>query len=148
VGAVPSKDSQIILRRLTTNLRPLVLEWADLGCSYQTSHGTKTVLAVGAGWGRERERRASGRWERRVPPRAAARGRQCARPTDAPPTPHPVRPQRVYGSAEPGQMLALMGPSGAGKVRRAGPRASALLPRRLRLARLPGPPHLLLCPLL
>jgi hypothetical protein len=49
MGAVPSKDSQIILRRLTTNLRPLVLEWADLGCSYQTSHGTKIVLAVRQG---------------------------------------------------------------------------------------------------
>jgi hypothetical protein len=51
VGAVPSKDSQIILRRLTTHLRPLFLEWNDLGCSYQTSQGTKVVLEVRlVGW--------------------------------------------------------------------------------------------------
>ncbi|GBF87651.1 ABC transporter G family [Raphidocelis subcapitata] len=67
--AVPPKDSCLILRRLTTNLnlRPLLLEWADLGCAYDTSGGTKVVL------------------------------------------------ERVYGQAEPGEMLALMGPSGAGK---------------------------------
>lgn len=45
-GVIPSKDSQLILRRLTTNLKPMVLEWVDLGCSYETSQGPKTVLQV------------------------------------------------------------------------------------------------------
>lgn len=55
---VPSRDSQLVLRRLTTNLRPLLLEWRDLGCSYDTAQGPKTVLQAsgslprwrGGGW--------------------------------------------------------------------------------------------------
>ncbi|KAI8467922.1 MAG: hypothetical protein J3K34DRAFT_523385 [Monoraphidium minutum] len=43
-GVVPSKDSQIILRRLTTNLRPMALEWNDLGCAYPSGQGVKVVL--------------------------------------------------------------------------------------------------------
>ena len=44
VGAVPSKDSQLVLRRLTSALRPLALEWRGVGCAYATSRGPRAVL--------------------------------------------------------------------------------------------------------
>lgn len=34
------------MRRLTTMLKPMVMEWQDIGCSYNTSAGMKTVLKV------------------------------------------------------------------------------------------------------
>jgi hypothetical protein len=44
--SVPSRRSQELMRRLTTRAKPMTLEWQNLGCSYSTSAGTKTVLQV------------------------------------------------------------------------------------------------------
>eukprot|EP00878_Enallax_costatus_P000100 GHUV01000134.1.p1 GENE.GHUV01000134.1~~GHUV01000134.1.p1 ORF type:complete len:870 (+),score=236.10 GHUV01000134.1:1054-3663(+) len=41
---VPSQRSQLLMRRLTTMMKPMVMEWQDIGCSYNTSAGMKTVL--------------------------------------------------------------------------------------------------------
>ncbi|KAF8067234.1 ctr9 [Scenedesmus sp. PABB004] len=43
-GTVPSHTSELLMRRLTTQMRPMLLEWQDVGCSYSTPTGTKTVL--------------------------------------------------------------------------------------------------------
>eukprot|EP00877_Chromochloris_zofingiensis_P013185 jgi/Chrzof1/811/Cz01g29200.t1 len=37
-------ESQLVLRRLTTMMKPLTLAWSNLGCTYNTSQGTKIVL--------------------------------------------------------------------------------------------------------
>lgn len=39
-------ESQLVLRRLTTMMKPLTLAWSNLGCTYNTSQGTKIVLQV------------------------------------------------------------------------------------------------------
>jgi hypothetical protein len=36
------------MRRLSTMIRPMSMQWTDLGCSYNTSTGMRTVLKVGA----------------------------------------------------------------------------------------------------
>jgi hypothetical protein len=41
-----------MLRRLSTHVSQLHLEWRDLGCSYRSSGGLKTVLS--GAWGRLR----------------------------------------------------------------------------------------------
>jgi ABC-type multidrug transport system ATPase subunit len=43
-ATVPSQRSRLLMRRLTTMLKPMVMEWQDIGCSYNTSAGMKTVL--------------------------------------------------------------------------------------------------------
>jgi hypothetical protein len=42
----PSTRSQVLMRRLTTMMKPMHMEWQDIGCSYSTSSGLKTVLQV------------------------------------------------------------------------------------------------------
>lgn len=44
---VPSQRSQLLMRRLSTMIRPMSMEWKDIGCSYNTSTGMRTVLKVG-----------------------------------------------------------------------------------------------------
>jgi hypothetical protein len=34
------------MRRLSTMIRPMSMEWQDIGCSYNTSTGMRTVLKV------------------------------------------------------------------------------------------------------
>jgi hypothetical protein len=34
------------MRRLSTMIRPMSMQWQDLGCSYNTSTGLRTVLKV------------------------------------------------------------------------------------------------------
>ncbi|WIA12817.1 hypothetical protein OEZ85_006447 [Tetradesmus obliquus] len=41
---VPSQRSQLLMRRLSTMIRPMAMEWQDIGCSYNTSSGMRTVL--------------------------------------------------------------------------------------------------------
>jgi hypothetical protein len=43
---VPSQRSQLLMRRLSTMIRPMSMEWSDIGCSYNTSTGMRTVLKV------------------------------------------------------------------------------------------------------
>eukprot|EP00879_Flechtneria_rotunda_P001281 GHRR01001430.1.p1 GENE.GHRR01001430.1~~GHRR01001430.1.p1 ORF type:complete len:214 (+),score=57.94 GHRR01001430.1:477-1118(+) len=44
IRGVPSQQSRILMRRLTTLAAPMVMEWRDLGCAYNTNTGVRTVL--------------------------------------------------------------------------------------------------------
>jgi hypothetical protein len=35
-----------MLRRLTTTMQPMVLEWREVGCAYNTGQGLRVVLQV------------------------------------------------------------------------------------------------------
>jgi hypothetical protein len=60
-----SAQSVVLLHKLAALMRPLVMEWQDVGCAYNTASGSKIVL------------------------------------------------EGIWGRADPGDMVALMGPSGA-----------------------------------
>ncbi len=48
-AAMVPKESVLLLRRLTTMMQTITLEFTDLGCAYNTGQGVKVVLQVGVG---------------------------------------------------------------------------------------------------
>jgi hypothetical protein len=69
-----SVGSQALIHKLTALVRPMVMQWEDVGCAYNTSTGVKTVLQVHGGvlcWGA-----AGWSWQEPESPSCACQG-QC-----------------------------------------------------------------------